>query len=281
MTLRLKSLQWWLLFFAPVVASSTIAATPSIAATLAASSAQVDIFNFSKNPKTINVSTSTNTQAIGDAQAFAFASATFQVDYQNLNLTLASNQTDDLALGTGQSDYFGLAASSAEVIGRNFSINAGDVFAFAFNASLDLTTATDSAQNESATADGAITFRILDEQNRLVDSFNLFSNLRTYSSNLLNLTNTDAFTLNTNVNTLFGGLEKSATVRIQGQYARVFDRDVSLTLIERKESRVAVQVPEPQPCDVTSLLVFATAVACMLRLKHNALKVHRCSDLQY
>jgi len=259
MTLQLKPLSQWSLFLAPIAISSMIADSPAIAATFAASSAQVDISGFSQNPTTIGTFRSTDTQALGNAEALAAATATFQVDYQNRNLTQAANQTESLAQGTGRSNYSGLAVSFAEVIGQTFLVKAGDPFALKFKALLNLAVATDGAPQESATVDGTIALGIFNQQEgQLLDSFSLFSSLGTQDSARLELKNTAAFTVNANVNALLGGLDKSTTITVDGQYARVFDQNISLTLIERKESRAAVEVPEPHSAAL--LLVFFAAI---------------------
>jgi len=238
----------------------TLGTTPTIAATLASSEATVTIDNFSHNPFDSEVITDTFTNVFvidGNVNTDTDAVADFVTAPPS-----AFNSSFSSTDGTGN-EYTGTADSFAGVFG-NFSINSGETFSFNFNANLNLVTSIDNPQTEFANASGKISFAVYDTSNAdnwvLLDSFNISSNIATIGNDLLNFDNGNSDRFNfydVSLKPNFGGERESAVASTEGIFSRTFDRATNLTLVEVKENRSSVAVPEPSIVVGTILGIFA------------------------
>jgi hypothetical protein len=258
------------LFISTLVTSLGIAASPSLAATLARSRSIFTIDYYSQSPTNVPTLPEDSVKAIAApgmsvitngiltsvkgnasvsgtnviAQADAFAS--FFKDPLS-----SSNLTSNKASGSGNT-YFGLAQSEAKVAG-DFSIKAGETFSFDFTAFLDMDTYVGDPFGEKATASGDISLVLLDITNQSVlDSFSVFSNIVT-SAYAKPSEDVFGYDKSQNINlgliykkTSFGSInEESVKALFEGSYQRSFQSDTRLRLIETKTNQVTVEAPEP------------------------------------
>jgi hypothetical protein len=246
----------FVLFATPLFASSAVALAPAEAATLALSTGQATLFNFSRSPDagTSFADTDTDTDALGGrVNATANANANLLAEPP-----IGTNETFSRVVGEsviGEStDYFGFADSQAEVIG-SFLIPGStgkQQFSFDFVGTLRLLTEIDDAHTESAQARGSIAFFLFDDtrpgERRLIDFFTVSGNLDTPGQDdELEARSSRNFTFaEKSLNRKFGGLQEAAIADIQGSYARTFELPTRLTLIEAKSNfATAEAVPEP------------------------------------
>jgi hypothetical protein len=235
-------------------------AIPSIAATFASSESTVIIDNFSHNPFDSEVITDTFTNTFvtdGNVNASTDAIANFITEPPS-----AFNSSFSSTDGTGN-NYSGTADSFAGILG-NFSVNSGETFSFNFDATLNLTTSIDNPQTETAIADGTVSFALYDTSNvdswTLLDSFTISGNVTSGNNDFLNFNSSDGTQLNLSnisLTTNFGGDRESASASTEGLFSRTFDRVTNLTLVEVKENRSTVAVPEPSIAVGTVLGIFA------------------------
>ncbi|GET37307.1 hypothetical protein [Microseira wollei] len=259
-----------LLFISTLVTSLGIAASPSIAASLARSRSVFTIDYYSQSPENVPTLPEDSVEAIAEpgmsvitngiltsakgrasvsgtnviAQAEAFAS--FFKDPLS-----SSNLTSNKASGSGNT-YFGLAQSEAKVAG-DFSIKAGETFSFDFTAFLELSTFVGNPFGEKATASGDISLVLFDITNQSVlDSFSVFSNIVTSayakpSEDVFGYNKSQNININfTKKFTDFGSIYKeSVKASFDGSYQRSFQSDTRLLLIETKTNQVTVEAPEP------------------------------------
>jgi hypothetical protein len=234
--------------------------TPIIAATLASSEATVTIDNFSHNPFDSEVITDTFTSVFatdGNVNTNTDAVADFVTAPPS-----AFNSSFSSSDGTGN-EYTGTADSFAGVLG-NFSINSGETFSFSFDTNLNLFTSIDNPQTEFANASGTVSFAVYDTSNVdnwvLLDSLNISSNIATTGNDFLNFDHSNGERFNfydVSLNPNFGGVRESAIASTEGIFSRTFDRATNLTLVEVKENRSSVAVPEPSIVVGTILGIFA------------------------
>ena len=249
----------------PLVAGSVLAASPSLAATLASSEARVNIGNFSHNPFDVSAISGTNTFTIttkGTVTANANADAVFPV-----NPSLPEHPAFNISLSHANGDgfnYFGLAQSNAALIGYNFLVEGNNNFSFDFQAFLDLQTSIDDSSFERANADGGVSFQLYDTTDSnnwlLLDTFSLDGRIATLGNgDFIHYQSSDSVTVNPNYTSFersFGGIQESAHASVLGKYSRNFSRFTSLTLIEAKANQVAVEAKVPEPSSLMGLLLF-------------------------
>lgn len=247
--------QRFVLFAAPLVASSAVALAPAEAATFSLSTGQATLFNFNFSPAagTSVVDTDTFTDAPGGrVNATADADATLLAEPP-----IGTNETFSRVVGEsvlGEStDYFGFATSQADVIG-SFLIPGGaskQQFSFDFVSTLQLLTEIDDAQTESAQATGSIALFLFDDsrpnERRLLDFFTVRGNVDTPGhQDELETRNSRNFTFAENSFRQFGGLQEAAISEVRGSYARTFELPTRITLIEAKSNFATTEaVPEP------------------------------------
>lgn len=263
---KLRFTKRFLLLVTPLVTSSalaqlavSIAASPSLAATLASSEAEFQIDNFSNNPLNVFTLTDTSTLAIAtSAQVVAEADAFALFVNNPSEPPFALNSSFSRANGEG-SNYLGQAQSLAAVIGYNFLIGEGETFSFDFDGFLGLETSIDNSQLESANAAGNLSFNLYDSSDsnnlRFLDSFKVSSNLTTPGDDdFLDLQVTNNINLTSDLNSS-GGMQEFASASVQGQYSRYFPNSANLTLIEVKTNEASVAaIPEPR--STLGLLLF-------------------------
>lgn len=236
----------------PLVTGLSIGIVPSNAAIIAGSAAEVSMDNFSHRPTDTGTLTNTNTQAIaneGIVISEANANAVFVSNCQQL---LAANLSQSTVQGEG-SNYSGLSQSQAAVIG-DFSIDAKETFSFTIQAILNLFTYVDNPESERASAQGSISFSLIDTvSNILLDSFQLGIGLDSFKGPELGLSSNLTGNFNpTQVS--FGflnqGNTKSLNLYTSGVYSRTFDNATNIRLVEVKNNLVLAEsqpVPEAEP----------------------------------
>lgn len=272
MKLKLGLTKSSVLFISTLVTSLGIAASPSMAASLARSEATFTIFNYSQSPENlpefgdgsqasteldrsasatgILTSAKASTSVSGEtAIANAYADAIFL----NILPPLSSNSTSSDALGIGNT-YFGSAISQATVAGA-FSIQAGETFSFEFAANLGMFTNVENPLGEIATASGDLSLILFDSSNNIVlDYFTVFSQIKTSaypteSADFFIPDKTQNFNIDSNPNNVslsFGNsYQESVAASFIGSYQRHFQNDTRLILIETKTNQVTVKAPEP------------------------------------
>jgi len=262
---KLVFAQRFLLLVTPLVTGSVLAplvigigASPSQAATLAASEAIVELNNFNHNPTSVGTLTNTNTVTFASngsvtAEADANALANFDPNnppegFSNVSLSKTS--------GEGGS-YFGLAQNLAGVIGYNFVVGSGETFSFDSQDILDLATSVDNSKFESASADGNTALKLYDstDPNNLLplDYLTISGNLATPgNSNSLAVDRSADISFNSSETSVWG-TKQSAEVSVQGSLSRTFDRETHLTLEEFKTNQASVGVPVPEPSNDLAL----------------------------
>ena len=256
---------------APLVLS--IAASPSLAATLASSEARFNIDNFSHNPLGIQSLTAAKSVAIATSGEVTAENKVFSTIVVNPSprSTFIDNSSFSRANGDGD-DYFGLADSLTEVIGYNFLIGNGETFSFDFKGFLNLKTSIDSPQNESASAAETLSLQLYDSTNESnwipLDSFGLSGALTTPGNDdFLRFNNSASISLDpsrTSFITSFGETKEFAKASVKGDFSRTFDSSTSLTLVEAKRSQASVGVPEPSST-IASLLLGLAALGYKIR----------------
>jgi len=255
----------FLLLTAPVVASSALVASPSLAATFASSESYLELDGFSHAPGSLETFASADTETFaefGAVEAIASANAFFGNDPNEVNKgnndapVVAFNHSLSKTTGEG-TGYSGVAQSRAEVTGYNFSVNAGETFSFGFRGFLGLFTSIDTPKTERASASGSASFQLYDTSDNnnwtLLDSFSVFAKLVTsengngdsisrpqYNGNIaLNPSKTE-------IDYGFGGNNEFVNAYFDGSYSRSFENATSVTLVEAKGNYAKAEgVPEP------------------------------------
>jgi hypothetical protein len=247
-----------LLLFAPLIASTALATSPSQAATFASSEGVLNLTKFSQSPLNVGTFADGNPSSIGNDNivlTLAKANAEFIVAPP-----AASSSSLSQAFGNGINTYLGLAESEAKVIG-NFVVDAGKPFSFDFSTTLDLKTSVDNPSlPEKAVAFGEIFLALLDTTNQnVLDFFNLEGNISSLDDNDFiafqkseNVTLIDPVTKSS-----FGGGQEFAQANVQGSLQRNFANQTNLTLIEVKKNKVRVEVPEPS---ISLALLFSCGI---------------------
>ena len=275
MVLKLRLANHLLWFVTPLV-TSVLAISPTLAATLASSTARFTIDNLSHNPQKVSTLTDTNTFTIAPssgsvtAKADANAMATFD---PNNPPTRFSNYSWSETSGQG-SDYFGLAQSQAGVIAYDFLVGKNETFSFNFNSFLGLETSIDT-QFETASAAGNLSFQLYDSSSgNLLDNLTIDGNLTTPGrDDFLDIENSKHISFKpseTFVEKSFGGTQEVAKASVSGQFSRMFDNLTNLTLVEVKTNQASVQVPEPG--DFLEDLLFLCLIGVGVAVKNKVFK---------
>lgn len=254
----------FLLLTAPIVATSTFATAPSLAATFASSESYFELDGFSHAPGEMETFTFTDTLAIaksGGVEATGSAVAFFgynpeeaNEENDNSSSPVAFNHSLSQAQGDG-TNYLGVATSGAAVTGYNFLVNAGETFSFGFRGFLDLFTSIDSPKTERASAAGGAFFQLYDTSDEnnwtLLDSFDIFAKIFTSDNGNGDFVSQPQYSSNIALNSgdtevSFGGNNEFAYAYFDGSYSRTFENATSLTLVEAKGNYAKAEgVPEP------------------------------------
>jgi hypothetical protein len=280
MKLNLKLAQRLFLCAAPFVTGSVLTALPGSAATLAGSGAEFTLSNFSHNPvdtstftdtKTLTISSVSEPEAsdgLDDAESYALIGPSVQVvatanavstfPVASLpELTQASNVTYSLAQGdaegTGASySYLGIAESTAQFVGYNFNVGAGETFSFDVAGLFGLYTSRDNVITETTSAFSNISFLLYDTSDlkNPLDFFTfsaLLDNPSAEAANPVNNFLSFAGSENSNFqpeqvafNASFGEKEQSVFGFVQGTFSRFFDKFTSLMLVGVKSNEASV-----------------------------------------
>jgi hypothetical protein len=279
---ELRLAQSVLFFAAPLVTSSVLLVSPSLAATFASAEANVFLENFSQSPDSSTVSAKTNTVTMtpvgsvldadegeNASSVSAGDSATAIAQADSLFFTnspaFATNTNLSEAFGD-QDNFFGFAQSEASVIGGFFlnpAPNLTESFSFDFTAFFNLATS-----GEKSTAAADISLVVLggtdpNPANQTVfDFFSVSGELNTLGEDdLFSVDASDNFTLNTFLPSGDFGVdieEESADLLAMGSYQRQFDRPTYLTFVETKETKATVQASTqvPEPASTLALVIF-------------------------
>ncbi|WP_414625183.1 hypothetical protein [Calothrix sp. CCY 0018] len=282
----------------PLVATSLLASSPSLAATFAGSFGELTFTNFNRE--------NTAFEAINDANASAESKSDDSVaDFNNFSRTNAeptpldiSNVADSLVFGEGSS-YVAFAETMPRFF-ANFDLSRNDTLSFDFTTILDLEASVDKPGVETASAAADIAFYLLDttgispenrfdflnttqldpsqiSQNNILEFFTLAANIdalgkvdffnNTKSPNI-NLTSDLSYS-NIEVNDL-GRSRAISTSLFEGSVERYFERDINVTLLAFKNTKSNVKVPESE----TSLwsLLFAGLMTLATKIINQAKK---------
>ena len=260
-----KDFQW---FLTPLVTSSIFVASPSLAATLASSGGELNLYNFNQTPQSIETLTGTNTFATAE-----FGSTTAEADTQAIFIvnasTSASLNSDTTTFGDGFI-YQGIADSVSQVLG-NFFVEANQYFTFDFAASLSLEASIDTPKTESASAIGNLSFLLLDSTTQAVyDSFSLLSNLTSQGDDddLDYQTSGNIIITSELTETSFGGTQEFANASVQGSLQHLFTSPTNLTLVAVTTNQANVtSVKTPEFSSTLALLGFFGAIGIWFGVK--------------
>lgn len=262
----------------PLVTSLSVGIAPSRAATIAGSAAAVTIDNFSHTPTYTGRSTNTNTQATANSGAVISQANAEAFFISNCHELLAANLSESEVIGNG-SNYSGLAQSQAAVIG-DFSIKAKETFSFTVQTILHLFTSVSNPQSERASAQGRISFSLIDTvSNILLESFQLGIGLHSFKAPELSLSYNLAGNFNpTQINFAFlaQGNTRSLSLYTSGVYSRTFDSTTNLRLVEVKNNMAVAQaqpVPEAEPVPEPTAIL-GTAIFFAFLAKGRKFKKH-------
>ena len=295
------------LFVSPLVTCLSVAASPTIAASLqldthAQSETSVTIYNFSHTPYAISTFPSTNTEtytlleyqqnissedqtAGSEATASArnnrvVAQALADATFVATTRPIANNFNLAQAHGIGR-EYLGIAESKSAVVGSFFlapqAANNPVTFSFDFFGSINLDTESNSgAAYVSADLDLLLyggTDPDLSNQT-LLDFFSFSSFLKTPGKEIpspIVWNASDNFNVRFNPTGVYGSAflkQETLSVGIDGTYQRKFDSPIYLTLKEIKKNKAVVQAPEPS--STLALIVFSGLVCVWFGTKKKA-----------
>ncbi|MCJ8281275.1 MAG: hypothetical protein MJK14_15705 [Rivularia sp. ALOHA_DT_140] len=283
----------------PIVATSVLATSPSLAATFASSFGDLTFTNFNRENAAF--------EAINDANTLAETGADDSIaDFKNFSETNAEpspleiyNIAESLAFGEGSSYH-----ASAETMPRffaNFDVKGNETLSFDFTTVIDLEATVDKPGIETANAFGDIAFYLLDTTRISTENRFDFLNSTQLDSTQINSNNIlEYFTLAAKVDALgkvdffdntrskninlssdnsFSGVEEVgdsgrsraiSTSLYQGSVERYFERDINVTLLAFKNTKSNVKVPEPK----TSFwsVLFTGLVALAMKIVNKAKK---------
>jgi hypothetical protein len=225
--------------FTPIVSCSTIAILPANAANFSTfSQTFLELNNFNKIPLGIGFDADERviTRAeTGIVQTQFSKQAIFANDNSQAVARLSSQTT---IFGTA-SRYLGSENYSVKTFGA-FFVGAGEEIRFDFSASLNLINATDDLRSNSVSSFGDVSWLVLDRENRVLDSFQILSNLNTNVTDRgerdfieLNTTNNNniAFTPLEPPTFQLGGANEFTKASFVGSYQRSFETDSLISIV--------------------------------------------------
>jgi hypothetical protein len=210
------------------------------AATLARASVSAALFDFSHQPLAGDAETFKDAFATGlpgSVQADAIADAEFFTKPAVTGRNIAGS----IARGNGNAPYQAAAESSASITGFDFTVGANETFQFDWQTNLFVEAVSDRPSQERSFAGGLFGLGIYtrDANNRLqlVDTLSLLGNDDALGLTKFDLQQTQGFTVRQTA---------SASERLlQGRYAKTVAQATQFTVLELKQTKVAVAVPEP------------------------------------
>jgi hypothetical protein len=229
-----KSIIQGLLFTAPIALSSTIALSPTYAASVAGTSGSLVLENFNRVGKNPFSDATTFTDAVSSPGSFAEAEAP-----SDALVTLNPAKIDQFSIagarGFGNA-YFANAKSTSDT-GLEFNTRCG-CFQFDFSAAL-AAIAQATAPGEKASASSFVAFYIFNSHdlNNPID----FLEASLSSDNPFNLVRSSDFIQVDSVSDLGSG----EAFALDGSYARQFGKGTQLTVRGVTRSEAVATVPEP------------------------------------
>ncbi len=241
MELKIRSIKYWLGLVTPIVTSSILAASQSLAANLAFSRGELNFSNINQIPEYTVNSSNTNTFTtvrLGSTLALADTQAVFIDD--------ASASDYSITFSDGHESY-ARADSLSQLLG-SFFVEANETFSLDFSADLELGILADNPESEPAIATGDLSFLLIDSTTQAIyDSFSLLGNLSNqrdgdyldyHLSENINLTDSS-------LETSFGRTQEFANASVQGSLQHVFTSPTNLTLVAVTSNQASVKTPEP------------------------------------
>ncbi|MBE9031873.1 hypothetical protein IQ266_19240 [filamentous cyanobacterium LEGE 11480] len=242
-----------------IVVGLTLTPLPCFAATLAASTAELQLFNFTHSPQTVETITPIFTEAISsDNGAIADANAQALAEIgNNPSETIFINSTLTEAAGEGL-NYSATAEATAIGTGYDFFIPKNSTFGFNFDGLLGAIATTDGRSTEQATADSTIVIQIFSgsqpDDLSLIESLAFFGQSdRVNRRTALSVDYSDGFQVNHS---------NLPLVEFTGNFQRRFHQNTYITLVEAKDSTAQVgrnaanstQVPTPSVIPALSIV---------------------------
>ena len=256
----------------PIIATST-SAFPIQAATLAFSYGELYLTNFSESFSIIESENNADTNAFADGGIVTVENQAI------IEIEIDSSKAFIFAISSalGQSkDYFGLVETDGRII-LNFDVSARKTFSFNFTSAIDMETSIEDPSVESASAIGEISFFLYDTTGIPKETLSDFlTNLLSNTSNSIEKSSLDFFSLFKNINTLGDndlitseksqnvtisseyskssteGKQEFATASIKGSFKRYFDNPANVTLVAFRTTQSRITAPEPS--DTLALL---------------------------
>jgi hypothetical protein len=223
--------------FAPVVSCSTVAILPANAANFSTySQTFLELKNFNKTP--LGVGFDADNRVITRAETGIVKTqfskeAIFENDTSQTVARLSSQTTifGEAGIYQGSEDY------SVTTFGA-FFVGAGEEIKFDFTASLNLINATDDLQGDRLSSFGDVSWLVLDRDNRVLDSFQILSNINTSAIARgerdflkLNTTNNISFTPLESPSFQFGREVEFTNAAFVGSYQRSFKTDSLISIV--------------------------------------------------
>ena len=293
MNLYQKLTQGLFVLAAPIIAGSTLNATPTLAATFASSSSTANLFDFSHTPVSGSLSVNADAQGFsldgfdpgstidngdsisssaGNGSIFANADASGALIFDEDPAEAFNSTTSEV--GGDSREYLFLAQSQAEVVG-NFFFDTASLFSFDFIISSLIDTQIDNPLSEFVGAGANISFAIFggtsQSNQSLLDTFSLsallFSQGPDVGTTLQQSSNN--FDVDVFADEDFGDsqTEESIFFFAEGSYQRSFDANSYVTVVEVKNNAAAVAVPEPFASSIAiSLLVMGGTMGMRSKL---------------
>ncbi|NJK48948.1 hypothetical protein HC931_12880 [Candidatus Gracilibacteria bacterium] len=233
--------------FTPIVSCSTVAILPASAANFSTfSQTFLELNNFNKTPLGIGLDVDERviTRAETGIVQTQFSKQAFFANDTSQAVARLSSQTTifgSASIYQGSEDY------SVTTFGA-FFVEAGEDIRFDFSASLNLINATDDLQSNSVSSFGDVSWLVLDSENRVLDRFQILSNLNTNTTDRgewakptlrdrdflkLNTTNNNniAFTPLKSPTFQFGGEVEFTNAAYVGSYQRYFETDTLISIV--------------------------------------------------
>ncbi|NEQ40698.1 MAG: hypothetical protein F6K40_32535 [Okeania sp. SIO3I5] len=248
----------------PIIIGTVLVSVPSLAASFASSKGKVIIDHFSENPDRVGADANAEiflSENGSEVYADAFAEANF-VAYPGVAANADNSSASEVG-GTG-SNFFALGQSTTRVIG-DFSIE--EKFSFNFMVDFDLETSVENNSDESANAQGNVSFFIFETIAEgtpiLLDFFGVSGNLESpgdndFFSSTQNIVPSNFTILDSRVHESFGGNEEYVSAFFKGSYLRTFDGNQTrnIRLVQVKANSAQVQ-STPEPSTTVAFLLFS------------------------
>jgi hypothetical protein len=210
------------------------------AATLASASASAVLFDFSHQPLAGDAETFKDAFATG-LPGLVRADAIADAELFTKPAVTGRNIASSIASGNGNAPYQAAAESSASITGFDFTVRANETFQFDWQANLFVEAVSDQPSQEHSFAGGlfglGIYIRDTNNNLQLVDTLSLLGNDDALGLTKFDLQQTQGFTANQ--------MASTSERLLQGRYAKTVAQATQFTVLELKQTKVAVAVPEP------------------------------------